>query len=123
MQPFGLNQINGRTFVQFEDENGIFKFECHSLANLLEEWEDYEPKDPLIKEEKNRNVIRAWAKVNALPEVLYDKNNECIYSPYGSDNTDTSVSISFDNVYVFEKLQHRKLYTIEELCGEEEDEA
>ena len=41
-EPFGITYINGRTFVQFDDGKGTFKFEAHSLAGLNEEWEDYE---------------------------------------------------------------------------------
>ena len=45
VDPFGITCINGRTFVQFDDGKGTFKFEARSLAELNEEWEDYqEPK-------------------------------------------------------------------------------
>ena len=92
-----------------------------SLAELNEEWEDYTPAEPLIKDEKIRKAVRAWADANDYPELLYDKDKDCLYSPYGSDNTDTSVSISFTECCVLEKLEHRELYTIAELCGEEEE--
>ena len=39
-EPFGITCVNGRTFVQFDDGKGTFKFEAHSLAELNEEWED-----------------------------------------------------------------------------------
>lgn len=41
-EPFGITCINGRTFVQFDDGKGTFKFEARSLSELNEEWEDYE---------------------------------------------------------------------------------
>ena len=41
-EPFGLTCVNGRTFVQFADEEETFKFEARSLAELNEDWEDYE---------------------------------------------------------------------------------
>lgn len=41
-EPFGITCINGRTFVQFDDGKGTFKFEARSLAELNKEWEDYE---------------------------------------------------------------------------------
>ena len=90
----------------------------HSLAELNEEWEDVEDM-PQIQDEPTRNVVKCWAKVNDLYEVLYDEDKDCIYSPYGSDKTDTSVSISFDECNVFKGLEPRKLDTINELCGEE----
>jgi hypothetical protein len=42
VEPCGINLINGRAFVRFDDEKGTFKFEARSLADLNEEWEDYE---------------------------------------------------------------------------------
>ena len=46
VEPFGISCVNGRTFVQFDDNNGTIKFVAHSLAELNEEWEDYEePKE------------------------------------------------------------------------------
>ena len=42
VEPFGITCVNGRTFVQFDDGEGTFKFEVHSLAELNAEWEDYE---------------------------------------------------------------------------------
>ena len=38
----GINLINGRAFVRFDDEKGTFKVEARSLAELNAEWEDYE---------------------------------------------------------------------------------
>ena len=42
IEPFGITCINDRTFVQFSDGKGIFKFEAQSLAELNADWEDYE---------------------------------------------------------------------------------
>lgn len=91
-----------------------------TLTKLNEEWEDCTPTEPLIKDEKIRKAVRAWAEVNMVTDVLYDKDKDLIYSGYGPDDTDTSVCISFDDLYVFENLESRKLYAIAELCGEEE---
>jgi len=91
-----------------------------SISELCKDWEDYKPVEPLIKDEKIRKAVRAWAEANEYDTVLYDKNENCIYSPYGSDNTDTSVSITFDLEGMFKDLEHRGSYTITELCGDEE---
>lgn len=105
-----------------EGENDFDRKTYQSLAELNSEWEDYNPKEPLIKDEKFRKVVRWWAAANDnMTKVQYDKDEDCIYLPSASDETDTSVSLSFDNVNVFEKLEHRKYYTIAELCGEEEE--
>ena len=42
VEPIGITCISGRTFVRFNDGKGTFKFELHSLAELIEVWEDYE---------------------------------------------------------------------------------
>jgi len=96
-------------------------YHFETMDEFAETFEDYTPAEPLIKDEKVRKAVRAWAEANDYFEVLYDKEKDCIYSPYGSDNTDTGVSISFDDIHVFDKLEHRKLYLIDELCGEEEE--
>ena len=96
-----------------------WKYELDLLASS---WEYYvEPKEPLIKDEKIRKVVRAWAEVNATPEVQYDRYGDCICSPYGLDRTGTTVSISFDDIYALKELKHMQSYTIAELCGEEEE--
>lgn len=48
-------------------------WEYDSLAELNEEWEDYMPKEPLIKDEKVSKAIRAWAEANEIVTVEYDE--------------------------------------------------
>ena len=85
----------------------------YSLAELNEEWEDYAPKEPLIKDEKVRKAIRAW--YNALP--LDGINNKLILF----NNGDFCVGIYRIDCgnYVALKGIKERFYSIEELCGEE----
>ena len=46
-------------------------WEYDSLAELNAEWKDYEPKEPLIKDEKVRKAVRAWAEANNIKAVYY----------------------------------------------------
>lgn len=119
----GSYPVSGEATIEFMDENSESGYSVYAryktLAELNEEWEDYKPAEPLIKDEKIRKIIRAWAEVNLVEDVLYDKNKDFIYSAYGSDDTDTSVCISFDDNHVYDELKPRKTYTITELCGEE----
>lgn len=78
---------------------------------------------PLIKYGKVRKAIRAWAEANDLYEVLYDKEQDCLYSPYGADDHDISYQISFDEFHLLDNLESRKIYTVDELCGVDEDNA
>lgn len=96
-----------------------------TLAELNEEWEDYKPSEPLIKDEKIRKAVRAWAEANG---IVYAR--KC-----GSLNAYTRRLVGFDALatsYTIEFEKHLKLYgdpdkiekdsyTIAELCGEEEE--
>lgn len=86
----------------------------NSLAELNEEWEDYKPKEPLIKDEKIRKVVRAWAEANKIEYVHYDL--EC-----NELNDLARNGISFNAPILERKLLVDRDYTITELCGEEEE--
>ena len=81
-----------------------------TLAELNEDWEDCEPKEPLIKDEKIRKAVRAWAEANNI-RVVRVKDDYCFI------DTESAANIRFyDKIGVFLKGN----YTIAELCGEEE---
>lgn len=86
-----------------------------SLAALNEVWEDYTPAEPLIKDEKIRKAVRAWwetvTDVITDKRVLYKKNQDLAVGIY---------SIYCGAIYP-ETLEVGKMYTIAELCGEEEE--
>lgn len=87
-----------------------------SLAELNSDWEDYKPSEPLIKDEKIRKAVRAWAEANEIKTVEYD---EYWVSFRRDDKT-----IGFKHKYSrlgFYKLENSRDYTIDELCGEEEE--
>ena len=91
-------------------------WEYDSLAELNSEWEDYTPSEPLIKDEKVRKAVRAWAEACFIETVEYD---EYWVSFRRDDKT-----ISFkdeDRCLGFYKLENSRDYTIDELCGEEEE--
>ena len=94
-----------------------------SLLNVdlfTEYWKEidsYEPKEPLIKDERTRRVIRAWAEVNSVEEVLYAERTDkslFVLTDMGGDDT----SIMF--VGWVPTLKDGADYTIAELCGEED---
>lgn len=82
----------------------------NTLNELLEEWEDYKPAKPLIKDEKIRKTVRAWADGNNIESVHYD----AFWTGFRRDNS---------SITVWEELplEDNKVYTIAELCGEEEE--
>lgn len=85
----------------------------NSLAELNGEWEDYkpaEPKEPLIKDEKIRKAVRAWAEATNTSAVDYN------YGDLTSLQNDSTMT--FDGGLGIEDGDN---YTIAELCGEEEE--
>lgn len=80
---------------------------------------DYEPAEPLIKDEKIRKAVRTWAEANNInsnhyyeTDVSFDSVEHCF--------TWIDTSIQFNEIAGLENLEHGKKYTIAELCGEEE---
>lgn len=91
----------------------------NSLSELNDEWEDYEPAKPLIKDEKIRKAVRAWADANEIIKafVVMDKNMNWIV--YGDDIDRNRFMIEFFDRVVSEN-DETKNYTIDELCGDRE---
>lgn len=99
----------GYMLLKANDNNGII---YNSLAEMMDEWEDYKPAEPLIKDEKIRKAVRAWFEANELKpdyEVKYDADG------YGLISWQADISFNFR----IEGLEHNKKYIITELCGEE----
>lgn len=121
----GSYPVTGDATIEYMDENAESGYSVYAryktLAELNEEWEDYKPAEPLIKDEKVRKAVRAWAEANRHTLIQYDKAKDCLYFLCGSDIDDTSLSINFDDLCAFKKLEHKHLYTINELCGDNEE--
>ena len=88
-------------------------WEYDSLAELNSEWEDYTPKEPLIKDEKIRKAVRAWAEANEITEINVASSG---YELWGGID-DWCIHFGGNP---FKDIKPLK-YTIEELCGEEEE--
>lgn len=83
------------------------------IAELITDWEDVEPAEPLIKDEKIRKAVRAWGDADGADEKIYltiDENGSRFANKYGG-------YIEF----AFRIDMEEGLYTIDELCGEEEE--
>ena len=109
--------VNHTKYGVFEDTDirGHY-WEYDSLAELNADWEDYVPKEPLIKGEKIRKAVRAWAEANEVSQAQFDRY---ISGFSASDDVHNILSmLSFDG-FVF-MFVDGKIYTIDELCGEEE---
>lgn len=83
---------------------------CESIEELNAHWEDYKPKEPLIKDEKVRKAVRAWAEAANTRTVDY------WYGDLASLQNDSIMTIDGGL-----GIEDGNNYTIEELCGEEEE--
>ena len=99
--------------LSFGDCNKVY----YSLAELNDEWEDYAPKEPLIKDEKVRKAVRSWAEANDVLEVFIDRIGDGTYIElYDEDDGRRRISALRPA-----GLKTGEAYTIDELCGEEEE--
>ena len=97
-----------------KDKDIVDRKTYQSLTELNADWEDYKPKEPLIKDEKARKAISAWYE--ALPlDGFTDKR---ILFKYGYFSVGI-YHIDCGNYDTLEGIKER-FYTIKELCGEEE---
>lgn len=83
-----------------------------SISGLCEDWEDYTPTEPLIKDEKIRKAVRAWAELNCSHKLHQ-------FNDYQLEDENNYVIEFADSC--FTNLKVGKNYTIAELCGEEEE--
>ncbi len=80
-----------------------------------DEWETFEPKEPLIKDEKIRKAVRAWAEANGEEDnIVFTRS--CEYGDY-MFYTNGGGDICFEQAIDLTTGS----YTIAELCGEEEE--
>lgn len=117
------NSTTGMIAIYYENNDGqLGTKDCFkTLAELYEEWEDYTPKEPLIKDEKIRKAVRAWAEVNSIKEIIiFDCYNNAPYTPVGTvEFTENAGNLKM-KFRTEELFDTSRIYTIEELCGEEE---
>ena len=101
-----LVQVNDKYLEDHEVD--LLNGEKLTLKSLADSFDDV--KDPLIKDEKIRKAVRAWAEGNNIESVHYD----AFWRGFRRDNS---------SITVWEELplEDNKVYTIAELCGEEEE--
>lgn len=97
--------VDNHRYLPVEQADGII-----SCMNYHPEVEI--PKEPLIKDEKIRKAVRAWADVNNIDKATCKEEIHCV-----TFETERGMFISFDNA---DPIPPEGTYTIEELCGEGE---
>ena len=102
---------DGFICVDWKGDSGIYS----TLASLNKEFEDYKPAEPLIKDEKIRKAVRAWAEAIKENTIRFDRVSQGF--SFGDGNVYSS--INFDG-FVFDLVDGKK-YTIAELCEKEKE--
>lgn len=100
-------EMNGKTAAL-----GCGEYEFDSASEFIKFIESLgeEPKQPLIKDEKIRKAVRAWAEATGTTSISYWGGE------VESEQNDSK--IEFDDIAVVDFGDN---YTIAELCGEEEE--
>ena len=96
----------------------------NSLAELNEEWEDFKPKEPLIKDEKIRKAVRAWADMNDIRFIhMCSRTRKENARIVGQNAVGRTFTMEIANEYEIRICfkDYKECYTIDELCGEEEE--
>ena len=108
-------------------EDPTKRYYTSSIKDLCDNYEDYKPAEPLIKDDKLRKAVRAWADYHNTTEVNcsigdWDHRGLCIFDSVLqlNDYRNKIVIQFFMNDDKREKIKEG-IYTIAELCGEEED--
>ena len=98
------------------NDETLGSYSVTSLEALNRSFEDYKPTEPLIKDEKIRKAVRAWADANDVLEVFIDRIGDGTYIElYDEDDGRRRISALRPA-----GLKTGEAYTIDELCGEEE---
>jgi len=93
--------------------------QADGIIDTMDYEPDSEPVEPLIKDEKVRKAVRAWAEANNINSGHY-YDNDMKFNSSEHKLTWIDTTIQFNELGALEGLEDGKRYTIDELCGEEE---
>ena len=101
----------------FHESEGVVAYSWSTIdkfPNILTDWfEEIKPAEPLIKDEKIRKAVRAWAEANDITEINVASSG---YELWGGID-DWCIHFGGNPFKDIEPLK----YTIAELCGEDEE--
>ena len=105
------------------ESDGVVAYSWSTIGkfpNILTDWfEEIKPAEPLIKDEKIRKAVRAWAEANGREYLLVIKSGGRLEISDGSPHL-IYISFHVDND-TLKSLDDRTYYPIAELCGKEEE--
>ena len=109
---FKLIQVNDKYLE--DHEVNFLNGEQLTLKMLSDSFNDV--KEPLIKDEKIRKAVRAWADACGLKHATYRQSTNEFYDA----DTRGKFAIKFTLKPIEVYLKDGEHYSIDELCGEEE---
>ena len=102
------------------ESDGVMAYSWSTIdkfPNILTDWfEEIKPAEPLIKDEKIRKAVRAWAEANNIRAVYYSPEEDGFYVKNFDDEIVTSIYFADKPM---EEDGYGEHYTIDELCGDE----
>lgn len=110
---FHSSYKEGKITIGVEEEADPVYPKCNfgnydSLKEFCKNWED--APEPLIEDEVVRNIIRVWSENKGIHKVVFDRR----FFRLKSGNSVISIWGGL-------KLEDKQTYTIEELCGDEDN--
>ena len=110
------------TLVIFIPQRWEIAKKYNRFSEVVDDWEDYTPQEPLIKDENIRKAVRLWAYINDIETATYDEihHDRGLNVFFFEDPEEENVIIQFYGW--MPKLEEGKDYSIAELCGEEDNE-
>lgn len=101
----------------------VHKDQLEKNPNILDDWfEEIKTAEPLIETVDARHIVKLWSRTNLIPS----NSNEIEVCQIGSPKG-TITQFYSDGLYIqfFGRVApdaiHGRCYTIDELCGEEEE--
>lgn len=117
---------NKKTYEIYEiNDDECSLFTLLKKTGLFEDWEIIEEKEPLVEDKKIRSVLAKWFNLLRVKSVIYKYEEDCLVYNANSNSTYNKrdeVKISFNSWSAFKNLEDGKIYTREQLCGEEDNE-
>ena len=115
-----------RVMAMYLDSDGVMQVDGYdTVEELMGDYAAYEeynpPKEPLIRDEKIRKAVRAWADAeNCTREMnlYYTLNRQEKYITFHNPQTGSELQLCDFDLPVFQEIRE---YTIAELCGEEDE--
>lgn len=102
------------------NNEALGSYSVTSLKALNKSFEDYDPSEPLIKDEKIRKAVRAWAEANNFSVFRVNNQHFNYVKIHGvKDRYDPNGS-NIEFIGTIAGVEKRT-YEIDELCGEEEE--